>query len=130
MGLAKNLLAAPMEEAPTDWRGTQPRYQGDNYQKNKELASKIAAMAEKKGKTAAQLSLAWLYYKAKAMGVPVLPLPGTTKMANAQDNIGSLAIELVDEEVVQLEAFGALVSGQRADEDYQSMGIERFGDQP
>merc|ERR1712232_1418393 len=62
--LARNLLVNADAQAPLDWRANHPRYQGESYQNNLELAAKIKAMAHAKGKTPAQLSLSWIYYKA------------------------------------------------------------------
>lgn len=121
--LARNLLANPAE-APQDWRANQPRYAADNFAKNKELGDKIAAMAASKDRTPAQLSLAWLYYQARKLGVVVVPIPGTTKVANARDNIGGVGVELTDEEAAQLEELGGLVAGARGNEQYQQMSIE------
>jgi aryl-alcohol dehydrogenase-like predicted oxidoreductase len=122
--LARNLLVTTETAPPQDFRANQPRYSEENYQKNLELSAKIKAMADAKDRTAAQLSLAWIYYKAAKLGVRVVPIPGTTKVANAKDNIASLSTQLNDEEAGQLEALAAAVAGARGSELYQSMGIE------
>jgi aryl-alcohol dehydrogenase-like predicted oxidoreductase len=48
-----------------DYRRTIPRFQGENFYKNLELADSIKAVAEKKGVPAAQVSLAWLLAQGK-----------------------------------------------------------------
>jgi aryl-alcohol dehydrogenase-like predicted oxidoreductase len=48
-----------------DYRRTNPRFQGENFYKNLELADSIKAVAEKKNVTAAQLTLAWLLAQGK-----------------------------------------------------------------
>jgi aryl-alcohol dehydrogenase-like predicted oxidoreductase len=48
-----------------DWRRTNPRFQGENFKKNLELADNIKAIADKKGVTAAQVTLAWLLAQGK-----------------------------------------------------------------
>lgn len=122
--LARNLLTNP-SEAPQDWRAnTVPRFSADNWAKNKELGEQIAAMAESKGRTPAQLSLAWLLYNARKLGVTVVPIPGTTKAKNAADNITSLSVNLTDEEAGQLEELGALVAGERGNDMYKQMSLE------
>lgn len=122
--LARNLLVSPTAAMPTDWRANNPRYSKDNFTKNQELAGKIAAIAQAKGTTAAQLSLAWLYCKARELGVTMVPIPGTTKLQNARDNIASLATALTGAEMIELEALGALVAGDRATEEYQRASLE------
>ncbi len=46
--------------APDDWRRKNPRFQGENFQKNLDLVAKVEALARAKGCTPAQLALAWL----------------------------------------------------------------------
>merc|ERR1712154_440500 len=67
--LARNILANPDVEVPPedDWRKNQPRYSPDNLAKNRDMAAKTSAIAAEKGKTGAQLSLAWLYHQAKTL---------------------------------------------------------------
>lgn len=122
--LARNLLATVVTEPPQDWRKDLPRYSPGSLAKNAELVQKITKMAEAKGCTSAQLSLAWLFEKAKALGVSVIPIPGTTKIAHAKDNIASEKISLTAEEVSQLEEIGAAVEGDRGNDSYTKMGIE------
>eukprot|EP00439_Symbiodinium_sp_Y106_P038605 s919_g4.t1 len=89
-----------------------------------EMLSKIEEMATKRDATAAQLSLAWLYYKAAALGLTMIAIPGTTKIANAKTNLDSLPIKLSKEEADQLEELAAMVAGERGNESYQGMSIE------
>ena len=122
--LARNLLANIPTETPTDWRASNPRYSAENLKANKVVFDKVSAMAEQKGCTAAQLSLAWLLSKAKALGVAVIPIPGTTKLKHAKDNIASESISLTAEDMTLLEEIGAAVAGARGDESYQKLAIE------
>jgi len=122
--LARNLLAVLPTETPEDWRKSVPRYAEENLAKNKEMLSKIEEMATKRDATAAQLSLAWLYYKAAALGLTMIAIPGTTKIANAKTNLDSLPIKLSKEEADQLEELAAMVAGERGNESYQGMSIE------
>jgi len=85
----------------------------------------VAAMAEAKGLSAAQLSLAWLCQKAKRLNVVCVPIPGTTKAAHALSNLAAAdAPELSDAEMAQLEELGASCAGERGDEAYCEHGIE------
>jgi aryl-alcohol dehydrogenase-like predicted oxidoreductase len=52
-----------------DWRRTNPRFQGENFYKNLELADKIKEVANKKGITPSQLSLAWLLAQGNVIGI-------------------------------------------------------------
>lgn len=122
--LARNLLAAAPTEVPTDWRKNQLRYSEENLKRNQELLKKIEAMAESKKCSAAQLSLAWLYFKAGELGLTMIAIPGTTKIPNAEANFAALRVTVTKEEATLLEELGAQVAGNRGNEAYENMGLE------
>lgn len=121
--LSRNLLSCPAEK-PTDWRQSNPRFSDENWAKNIALIEKVKLMADSKGVTAAQLSLAWIFHKAKELGVKVLPIPGTTKLTNAASNHASVGVEFTSDEAAALEDLAQQIAGARGDEQYLSMGIE------
>merc|ERR1712061_288048 len=93
--LARNLLTNTAEMPKKgDFRAGVPRYSAENFAKNQELISKIATLGERKGKTVAQLSLAWLYHRAKVLGLTVVPIPGTTNANRAAENLAALQVTL------------------------------------
>src|SRR5262249_20285789 len=50
-----------LEDLPAeDWRRNSPRFQGENFRKNLDLADRVRWLAAEKGVTPAQLALAWL----------------------------------------------------------------------
>jgi len=122
--LARNLLAAPPTETPDDWRKDNPRYSAENLKRNQELAQKIEDLGKKRGASAAQLSLAWLLYKAKSLGLQVMPIPGTTKAQNAKTNMDSATIQITSEDAAALEELGAMVAGKRGTEWYEGVSLE------
>jgi aryl-alcohol dehydrogenase-like predicted oxidoreductase len=123
--LARNLLAKKVETAPTDWRASLPRYAEENLAKNQNIADQVQELATKYKCTCAQLSLAWLFYKAKEMGVTVIPIPGSTKRINALGNLESTKVVLDDpKDIALLETLADQVAGLRATEDYITRGIE------
>lgn len=77
-----------------DWRRANPRFQGDNFQKNLELVKSIEKIAEKKGCSAAQLCLAWVMYQ----GDDFIPIPGTTSIKNLESNLNSLKVKITPED--------------------------------
>ncbi|RVW96097.1 putative aldo-keto reductase 1 [Vitis vinifera] len=77
-----------------------PRFQGENFEKNKLLYAKIETLAEKHRCTPAQLALAWLFHQ----GDYVVPIPGTTKIKNIDNNIGSLRLKFTQEELEEISA--------------------------
>ena len=77
-----------------DRRRAMPRYSKENFHKNMELVHSITEIAEKKKCTPGQLTLAWLM----AQDESVIPIPGTTKVKNFDENMGSLQVKLTSEE--------------------------------
>ncbi|KAI7757518.1 hypothetical protein M8C21_015222 [Ambrosia artemisiifolia] len=75
-----------------------PRFTGENLTKNKILYDRVEAMAEKHGCSTAQLALAWVLHQ----GNDVVPIPGTTKIKNLEENIGSINVKLTKEEVEEI----------------------------
>jgi len=124
--LSRNILACKLETVPNDWRATLPRYQENNLKKNGTLLSDVVGSISDKYKcTTAQLSLAWLFKKAHQLGVVVIPIPGTTKVAHALSNIESTKIDISDESDMKiLDGLAINVVGERGDEGYIQMGFE------
>lgn len=77
-----------------DFRLYAPRWSEENFPRNLELVDALRAIAARKGCTAGQLTLAWLM----AQGEDVIPIPGTTRVANFDENIGALKVQISDEE--------------------------------
>ncbi|KAM0045002.1 putative perakine reductase [Helianthus debilis subsp. tardiflorus] len=92
-----------------DRRKSMPRFQ--NVDHNKIVFERVSEMATRKGCTAAQLALAWLHHQ----GTDVVPIPGTTKLENLNQNIGALSVKLTPEEMVELESYASsdVVKGER-----------------
>ncbi|XP_002517065.3 perakine reductase isoform X2 [Ricinus communis] len=75
-----------------------PRFKEENVEKNKVLYVRLANLATKHGCTPPQLALAWLLYQ----GDDIVPIPGTTKVKNLDNNIGSLAVKLTKEDLEEI----------------------------
>jgi aryl-alcohol dehydrogenase-like predicted oxidoreductase len=84
---------------PSDWRHTNPRFQGEALKKNLALADEVKAMATRKRCTAAQLALAWVL----AQGEDVVPIPGTKRMKYLEDNLGALNVTLSPDDLAMLD---------------------------
>jgi len=122
--LARNLLAVKNEEPPTDWRASLPRYSPENLAANRALYDKVNALAEAKGCTSAALSLSWLFHKATALGVSVMPIPGSTKLPHVVENLAAVDVKLEEADMQVLEALAEQVAGERGDKGYLSVGME------
>lgn len=86
--------------APDDFRRTNPRFSGDNFQKNLDLVAAVGAIAADKGVTAAQLALAWVL----AQGEDLVPIPGTRRIATLEQNVAAVDIELTADDLARIEA--------------------------
>jgi aryl-alcohol dehydrogenase-like predicted oxidoreductase len=95
-----------------DWRRTQPRFRGDNAQRNLELASKVAGLAAEKGVAPAQLALAWVL----AQGDDIVPIPGTKRRRYLEQNAGALDVRLTDADLAEIAAAIGAPAGARYDE--------------
>jgi aryl-alcohol dehydrogenase-like predicted oxidoreductase len=88
------------EFAADDYRRGLPRFQGDNLRHNREAVAALGAVAETKGVTMAQLALAWLL----AQGPEVVPIPGTSRVAHLEDNVGAVDVSLTADDLAAIEA--------------------------
>jgi aryl-alcohol dehydrogenase-like predicted oxidoreductase len=85
--------------APDDWRRNHPRFQGENFQKNVDLAARVAQIAREKKCTPSQLALAWLL----AQGPDVVPIPGTKRRPYLEENAGAVNVKLSGADVRRIE---------------------------
>ncbi|CAI9296289.1 unnamed protein product [Lactuca saligna] len=83
-----------------DFRQNLPRFLPENLENNKMLYERVSAIAVKKGCTPSQLALAWVHHQGK----DVVPIPGTTKIENLQQNIGALSVKLTPKDMAELES--------------------------
>ena len=81
--------------APDDYRRISPRFQGENFQKNLELVSRVDEIAREKKCTPSQLALAWLL----AQSSDILPIPGTKRREYLEENAGALQLKLTPEDL-------------------------------
>ncbi|XP_054795915.1 probable aldo-keto reductase 1 [Prosopis cineraria] len=80
-----------VETVPADsFLSSHPRFQSENLEKNKKIYDRIETVARKHQCTPAQLALAWVLQQ----GNDVVPIPGTTKIKNLDQNLGALAVKL------------------------------------
>jgi aryl-alcohol dehydrogenase-like predicted oxidoreductase len=83
-----------------DRRRNHPRFQTENFEKNRTIAAAVEAVARSQNLTSAQLALAWVLAK----GRDIVPIPGTRRISHLESNAGALGVRLTDEEVLELEA--------------------------
>jgi aryl-alcohol dehydrogenase-like predicted oxidoreductase len=119
--LGRSLLAGIVPDfanlSDGDTRRRHPRFEGDNFAKNRELVGRIEAIARDQGCTPAQLCLAWLL----AQGPDVIPIPGTKRLDRVEDNLGALSVLLAPAEVERISA--AIPLGAAAGTRYPEGGM-------
>ena len=114
--LGRGFLSGEIEHfedlAPGDYRRSQPRFQGENFQKNLDLVARVRAIAKEKGATPAQLALAWVL----AQGNDIVSIPGTKRRKYLEQNLAASELTLTRDDLARLNA--AAPRGATAGERY------------
>jgi aryl-alcohol dehydrogenase-like predicted oxidoreductase len=83
----------------TDFRKSNPRFMGENFQRNQRLVDEVEAIAIEVGATPGQVALAWLLTK----GDDIVPIPGTKRVSRVEENVGADGVELGPEQIDRLD---------------------------
>jgi aryl-alcohol dehydrogenase-like predicted oxidoreductase len=98
-----------------DWRRNNPRFKGENFQKNLDLVKKIEEIAREKGVTPAQLAIAWVMSR----GDDIVPIPGSKSRKHLEENAAAADIELTPAELARIDDVAP--KGVAAGDRYPSM---------
>ena len=121
--LGKGFLTGKMDENTkldsSDFRNILPRFTPEAMKANRALVDLLGGMAERKKATPAQIALAWLL----ARKPWIVPIPGTTKLARLEENIGAAAVELTPDDLGEIESAASKipVQGARYPEQFEQM---------
>jgi len=85
--------------ADDDSRRTNPRFMGENFDRNLAIADEVGLLATEVDATSAQVALAWVL----ARGEHVAPIPGTKHVARVEENIAADRLELSPEQIRRLD---------------------------
>jgi aryl-alcohol dehydrogenase-like predicted oxidoreductase len=85
---------------PDDFRRNDPRFEGTELARNQAVVDEVKRMADERGLTPAQLTLAWLL----AQGDDVVPIPGTRRQDRLDENVAAASFELSKDDLDRLEA--------------------------
>ncbi len=111
--LGRGFLAGTVkraEEYPeNDFRRTDPRFQGKNYDMNMHVVSIVQKLAKSKGCTPSQLAIAWLLHK----GDDIVPIPGTKRRKYLEENIAATQVKLTSAELKELDEAIPTTAGER-----------------
>jgi aryl-alcohol dehydrogenase-like predicted oxidoreductase len=94
----------------SDFRNIVPRFTAENRKANQAFVELLRKIAEQKKATPAQIALAWLL----ARKPWIAPIPGTTKLARLEENIGAAAIELTSGDLREIETAASTITAQGA----------------
>ena len=112
-GMLTGSFKRDSEISESDFRGSmQPRFSGDAYAANLALVDKILELGQTLGVSAAEIALAWVMAKQDN----VLPIAGTTKLANLKTNLASMELTLDSAVMATLDALADQVVGTRYNE--------------
>jgi len=102
-----------------DWRRTNPRFQGENLDRNLQLERRIEELAAEKGCTPSQLALAWLL----AQGDNMVPIPGTKRQQYLEENAQAAKLKLNPQDLARIDQ--ALPRGATAGARYPEAAMRR-----
>ncbi|WP_030621745.1 aldo/keto reductase [Streptomyces fulvoviolaceus] len=110
-GLLTGQIRTVDDFADDDWRKTNPRFTGENFQRNLRIVDEVQAIGAEIGATPAQTALAWLLTR----GDDIAPIPGTRRVTRVEENTAADGFEL---SAAQLDRLNNLTpaSGERHDE--------------
>jgi aryl-alcohol dehydrogenase-like predicted oxidoreductase len=108
-GFLAHRFASQDEMDEGDFRRSNPRFQGENWERNQRIVAKVEEIAEEKGITPAQLALAWVI----AHGEDIVPIPGTKRRKYLEENAAASGVELSDEDLARIDEELPVVSGDR-----------------
>ena len=114
-GFLTGRFTSPEDLPEDDFRRHNPRFQGENFARNLAVVDKVNELAAQKDVAPGQLALAWVI----AQGVDIVPIPGTTKVANLEQNVAATEIELTEDDLAQIDAIAP--AGVAAGERYPDM---------
>ena len=112
--LGKGFLTGKIDDKTTfdrsDFRNVVPRFTTEARKANQGLVDLLGTIAAQKRATPAQIALAWLL----AQKPWIVPIPGTTKPARLEENIGAAAIKLTADDLRQIDGTLSQVTIQGA----------------
>ncbi|MFL5884819.1 MAG: aldo/keto reductase [Thermoleophilaceae bacterium] len=110
-GFLSGRFQRPEDIPEDDFRRNNPRFQGENFERNLELVERVKEIADEKGATPGQLALAWVL----AQGDDIVPIPGTKRVHYLEENAAASDIELTDDDVRRIDeaAPRGATAGQR-----------------
>ncbi|MCY0960424.1 aldo/keto reductase [Streptomyces sp. H27-H5] len=108
-GFLSGAVTSPDDFAADDFRRTDPRFQGENFDRNLAVVDQVRRLAAEKGVTPSQLALAWTLRRG------AVPIPGTKRRRYLEENVAATTVTITDAELAAIDAVAphGVVSGDR-----------------
>jgi aryl-alcohol dehydrogenase-like predicted oxidoreductase len=114
-GFLTGRFRRPEDLPPDDFRRHNPRFEGENFERNLDLVTRVQEIAAEKDATPGQLALAWVL----AQGDELAPIPGTKRIRYLEENVDAAAIELSEDDLRRIDE--AAPRGSAAGDRYADM---------
>jgi aryl-alcohol dehydrogenase-like predicted oxidoreductase len=99
-GFLTGQIRTPDDIPDDDWRKDNPRFTGENFQRNLGIVDEVRSVADEVRATPAQIALAWLL----AQGDDIAPIPGTRRVTRVEENTAADGLELTAGQLARLNA--------------------------
>jgi len=118
-GLLTGQIRTVDDFADDDWRKTNPRFTGENFQRNLAIVDEVSAIGAEIGATPAQTALAWILTR----GDDIAPIPGTRRVARVEENTAADAIVLTSAQLERLDALRPAAGARHDDANMASIDL-------
>jgi aryl-alcohol dehydrogenase-like predicted oxidoreductase len=98
-GFLTGSITSPNDLAENDFRRHNPRFQGENFQRNLDLVARVRELAAEHDCTPGQLALAWVLHQSS----DVVPIPGTKRRRYLEENVAATEIGLSAEDLARID---------------------------
>jgi aryl-alcohol dehydrogenase-like predicted oxidoreductase len=116
-GLLTGRIRTVDDFADDDWRKTNPRFTGENFQRNLAIVDEVTAIGAEIGATPAQTALAWILTR----GDDIAPIPGTRRVARVEENTAADTVELTTAQLERLDALRPAAGARHDDANMASI---------
>ena len=118
-GLLTGQIRSVDEFPDDDWRKSNPRFTGENFTRNLAIVDEVRAIGAEIGATPAQTALAWIL----AQGDDIAPIPGTRRVARAEENTAADGIELTADQLRRLDNLTPAAGNRHDDANMASIEV-------
>jgi aryl-alcohol dehydrogenase-like predicted oxidoreductase len=108
-GFLSGAITSPEDFAEDDWRRTDPRFQGKNFDHNLDVVREVRRLADDKDVTPSQLALAWVQHQG------AVAIPGTKRRRYLEENVATTEVALTADDIAAIEAVAphGVITGDR-----------------